>query len=129
MSKGRQKNDGRGRMGGRAKGTPNKTTGAVKAAITGIVDSYLTPGGTGPGKDRHTLAADLDKMQPQERAKLITGLAAYIVPKQQVLSIEDQTRIEADALTEWLETAPDEAINAIAKKVLEMQAKNAKNTQ
>lgn len=122
MSKGRQKNDGRGRMGGRAKGTPNKTTGAVKAAIADIVDSYLNPGRK---RKRHTLADDLESMLPQERAKLITGLAAYIVPKQQALSIEDQTRVEADALTEWLETAPDEAINAIAEKVLELQSRNA----
>lgn len=128
MAKGRQKNDGRGRMGGRAKGTPNKTTGAVKAAITDIVNDYLSPSNSpGRKKGRHTLAADLEMMQPNERAKLITGLAAYIVPKQQALSIEDQTRVEADALTEWLETAPDEAINAISEKVLELQAKNAKD--
>ena len=128
MTKGRPKNDGRGRMGGRAKGTPNKTTSAVKAAITEIVDSYLNPGGSRKRK-RPTLAADLDSMQPQERAKLITGLAAYIVPKQQSLSIEDQTRMEANALTEWLETAPDEAINAIAEKVLELQNKNSKDPE
>ncbi len=127
MNKGRQKNDGRGRMGGRAKGTPNKTTGAVKAAIAGIVDAYLTPGDS-PGleRGRHTLAADLEMMQPNERAKLITGLASYIIPKQQAMSIEDQTRVEADALVAWLETAPDDAINAIAEKVLELQQRNSK---
>ena len=34
----RQKNDGKGRMGGRAKGTPNKTTAAVKDWLSEIMD-------------------------------------------------------------------------------------------
>lgn len=126
MAKGRQKGDGRGRLGGRAPGTPNKTSGAVKAAITQLVQGYLTP--ADPKKKTGAtfcLEDDLQQMLPQERAKLITGLAAYIVPKQQALSVEDQTKVEADALTQWLETAPDEAIDAIAAKVLEMQARNA----
>lgn len=112
-------------MGGRAAGTPNKTTAAVKAAISEIVEAYLSPTGSTAARIRHTFATDLEDMLPQERAKLLTGLAAYIIPKQQALSIEDQTRIEADALTAWLETAPDDAINAIAAKVLELQAKNS----
>lgn len=126
MARGRQKGDGKGRLGGRAAGTPNKTTGAVKAAITQIVEGYLTPAAqakkTGTA---YTLEDDLAQMLPQERARLITNLAGYIIPKQQALSVEDQTRIEAEALTTWLETAPDEAIDAIAAKVLEMQARNA----
>lgn len=123
--KGRQKNDGRGRMGGRAPGTPNKTTAAAKTAITGIVEAYLSTAGVkGSDKKRYTLSADLCSMQPQERAKLITGLAVYIVPKQQSLSFEDQTRMETEALTAWFETAPDDAIDAIAARVLELQAKN-----
>lgn len=126
MARGRQKGDGKGRLGGRAAGTPNKTTGAVKAAITQIVEGYLapTPKGKRTGNDYH-LDEDLAQMQPQERARLITNLAGFVIPKQQALSVEDQTRIEADALTTWLETAPDEAIDAIAAKVLEMQARNA----
>jgi len=122
----RPKGDGKGRLGGRAPGTPNKTTGAVKAAISRLVEGYLTPadqarecGAT------YTLEDDLAQMLPQERARLITGLAGYIIPKQQALSVEDQTRVEAEALTTWLETAPDEAIDAIAAKVLELQARNA----
>jgi len=126
MARGRQKGDGRGRLGGRAPGTPNKTSGAVKAAITQLVEGYLNPAPkTKRSANAYTLEDDLAQMQPQERAKLITGLAGYIIPKQQALSIEDQTRVEAEALTTWLETAPDEAIDAIAAKVLEMQARNA----
>lgn len=121
----RKKNDGRGRLGGRAVGTPNKTTGAVKTAISEIVGDYLTTTGKGK-KGRFSLLTDLESMQPGERAKLMAGLASYIVPKQQSLSIEDQTRIEYDSLMEFIETAPESAIEAISKKVLEMQEKNAK---
>ena len=118
----RQKNDGRGRMGGRAVGTQNKTTVAVKTAISQIVGDYLTPT---TKRKRHTLVKDLESMQPTERAKLMAGLASYIIPKQQALSVEDQTRVEIDSLIAFLETAPESAINAIAQKVLELQSKNS----
>lgn len=121
----RHKNDGKGRLGGRAAGTPNKTNAAVKEAVAKIVNDYLAPAQEG----RFTLEQDLAAMQPEQRARLITNLAGYVIPKQQALSIEDQTRIEAEALTSWLETAPEEAINAIAAKVLEMQAKARERNQ
>ena len=110
-------------MGGRAVGTPNKTTGAVKMAISQIVEEYISP--SAGGKKRPTLIEDMEKMQPGERAKLIAGLASYIVPKQQALTVEDQTRVEFDSLVEFLETAPESAINAIAEKVLELQTRNS----
>lgn len=122
---GRKKGDGKGRLGGRAAGTPNKTNAEIKAAFAKLVGEYLddTPQtGKTPAR-RFSLADDLEQMQPQERARIITGLAPYIIPRQQALSIEDQTKIEADALTSWLQTAPDEAIDAIAAKVLELQAR------
>lgn len=109
-------------MGGRAIGTPNKTTTAVKGAISQIVSDYLSPT---KGTKRFTLIKDLESMQPSERAKLMAGLASYIIPKQQALSIEDQTRVEFNSLMEFLETAPESAINAIAQKVLEMQSRNS----
>lgn len=121
---GRPKGDGKGRLGGRAPGTPNKTNAATKTAIARIVGDYLTPTAEAQRAGvKHTLDEDLDQLTPAERARIITGLAAYVVPKQQSLSIDDQKRIEVDALTTWLETAPAEAIDGIAAKVLELQAK------
>jgi hypothetical protein len=111
-------------MGGRAAGTPNKATAAVKTAISDIVEAYLSPADAAKPL-KFNLAEDLEAMQPQERAKLITGLAAYIVPKQQALSVEDQSRAEAEALTAWIESAPEEAIDAIAAKILALNAKNS----
>ena len=122
---GRKKGDGKGRLGGRAAGTPNKANAEIKAAFAKLVSDYMddTPRKPGKGRLAFSLADDLAQMQPQERARIITGLAPYIIPKQQALSIEDQTQLEADALTQWLQTAPDEAIDAIAAKVLELQAR------
>ena len=83
-----------------------------------------------PKKRRSTapnLQDDLAQMLPDERVRAMAQLAGYVIPKQQALTIDEQTQMEADALTQWLETAPDEAINAVAAKVLEMQARNAPN--
>ena len=37
----RQKNDGKGRMGGRQKGTPNKVTGTVKEWLADLIDKII----------------------------------------------------------------------------------------
>ena len=80
------------------------------------------------GSKQPTLSADLAAMLPEDRVRAMTQLAGYVIPKQQALSVAEQTQVEAEALTQWLETAPDDAINAIAAKVLELQARNAKQT-
>lgn len=114
---------GTAKTGGRQKGTPNKTTSAVKGYITQVLSDYMQP--AQKGSRQPTLAEDIAAMQPEDRVRAMTQLAGYVIPKQQALSIAEQTQVEADALTAWLETAPDDAINAIAAKVLEMQARNS----
>lgn len=110
------------KTGGRKAGTPNKTTAAVRASIAAVVSTYTqTTGGSGFG----SLQEDLRNMLPVERARIIAQLVGYIIPKQQAITIEEQTAIEAEALTQWLQTAPAEAIEGIAAKVLELQAKNS----
>ena len=114
---------GEPKTGGRIKGTPNKATAAVKGFITDMLSDYMQPARKGSGKP--TFAEDFAALLPEERVRAATQLAAYIIPKQQALSVEQQAQVEADGLTQWLETAPAEAIDGIAAKVLEMQAKNA----
>ena len=114
------------KTGGRQKGTPNKTTAAVKGFITETLNDYMRPARKGSNKP--TFAEDFAAMLPEDRVRAATQLAAYVIPKQQALTIDEQTQVEADALTQWLETAPAEAIDAIAAKVLEMQARNAAQT-
>ena len=116
------------KTGGRKAGTPNKATAAVKGYIQDVLDAYMAPT---PKRGRKaadalpTLAEDLRKMEPAERVRAMTQLAGYVIPKQQALSIDEQTAVEEEALLNFLETAPEDAINAIAAKVLEMQAKNS----
>ena len=114
------------KTGGRQKGTQNKTTSAVKNYITQVLSDYMQP--APKGSKQPTLSADLAAMLPEDRVRAMTQLAGYVIPKQQALSVAEQTQVEAEALTQWLETAPDDAINAIAAKVLELQARNAKQT-
>lgn len=114
------------KTGGRKKGTPNRTTGAVKESIAAVVSNYMAHGKTAA---RFSLEKDLQDMLPAERARAITQLVGYIIPKQQAITLEEQAALEADALTQWLETAPDEAIDAIAEKVLELQERNRSKTE
>jgi len=118
---GRQK--GTAKTGGRQKGSHNKTTAAVKDYITAAVCDYMQPRSAAT-KTHPTLEDDILAMTPEDRVKAMTNLAGYVIPKQAAVSVEEQAKIEADALTQWLETAPDEAIDAIAAKVLELQARN-----
>lgn len=111
------------KTGGRKKGTPNKSTSAVKGYIADVLQAYMQP--TAKNSKQPNLQNDLANMLPEERVRAMTQLACYVIPKQQALSIEEQTQVEADALVQLLETAPDEAIDAIAAKVLELQARNA----
>ncbi len=105
---GRIKNDGRGRLGGRAKGTPNKTTGTIKVWLTDLLT-----------KNKKQIVEDLQQVAPQERLRFFTGLLQYIVPKQQSISVED----EYAALSRLLQSAPEEAIEQISEKVIAMEGR------
>lgn len=114
------------KTGGRQKGTPNKTTAAVKNYIAEALGDYMQPTAPTDAEDAPpTFGRDFAALTPADRVRAMTQLAGYVIPKQQALSVAEQTQVEAEALTQWLETAPDEAIDAIAAKVLELQARNA----
>lgn len=106
----RQKNDGKGRLGGRKAGTPNKNSGYVRAWIQDLLS-----------KNKAQIDRDLKMMDPYNRVKVLFSLLQYILPKQQAISIEEQKEIETAALTDWLKAAPDEAIEGIAEKVYSLQ--------
>lgn len=71
----RQKNDGKGRLGGRAKGTPNKVTSSVKDWIVKVIND-----------NREQMEADLTTLEPKERLQILEKLMSYVVPKQQALN-------------------------------------------
>ena len=83
----RQKNDGKGRLGGRVKGTPNKTTLATKEFIQAILD-----------ENQEQLKEDLKNLAAKDRVNALLGLLPYIIPKQQAttatLAVERLTEDE-----------------------------------
>lgn len=80
---GRSKNDGKGRLGGRAKGTPNKITTDLKEWITEILKN-------GEG----LFAEHLNSLEPREYVKVYVGLLNYVVPKQQSVSVDAQAEVK-----------------------------------
>ncbi len=103
---------------GRPAGKQNKLTIQTKDWITQLID-----------RNKKQIEKDLKGMDAETRVKALFSLLNYIVPKQSTISIEEQAKIEEEALINFLETAPDEAIEAIAAKVIEMQQKNEENQQ
>ncbi len=72
---GRTKEDGRGRLGGRAKGTPNKVTCSTKEWIADLID-----------RNRKQIEDDLKNVKPIERLQIFERLMPYVLPKQQAVS-------------------------------------------
>ena len=112
----RAKNDGKGRLGGRAKGTPNKATADMKQWVAYILDN---------GKDK--FMQNLEMLEPQEYVRVFSGLLNYVVPKQQAISMEAKLEAEIKQLERLLDDAPDEAIDKIANKIIEI--KNQKENE
>ena len=71
----RQKNDGKGRIGGRQSGTPNKVTSSVKEWLSTLID-----------KNRKQIEKDIKQLESKERLQILEKLMQYVVPKQQAVS-------------------------------------------
>ena len=61
----RLKNDGRGRLGGREKGTPNKPPVPLNEWVLGMVN-----------RNRSRFEKEVETLTPQERAKVFANLIA-----------------------------------------------------
>ncbi|MCD8295546.1 MAG: hypothetical protein LUE27_09950 [Clostridia bacterium] len=79
---GRKAGDGRGRLGGRQKGTPNKVTADVRSRIGQIVSEYFT---------EDDFKRDLQALEPKDRILVMEKLAAYVIPKLHSTSLEMAT--------------------------------------
>lgn len=114
----RQKNDGRGRLGGRTKGTPNKVSNDIRQWVEAILD-----------KNKQQIERDFDIVEPDTRLRFVEKLIAYVVPKKMAVTIEEQMAEEYRQLEALLEKCPKEAIDAIAAKVIELQDFNMKEAK
>lgn len=73
----RTKDDGRGRLGGRAKGTPNRFTGELREWLEQLINN-----------NREQIQADLTALEPKDRLIMLEKLMSYVVPKQQAVSAQ-----------------------------------------
>lgn len=108
----RKKNDGRGRLGGRAKGTPNKVSAELKDWLASILNN---------GKER--FERDIDGLDPSERVRVYMSLLNYVLPKQQSMVAE----AEIKELERLIDVMPDEAADRIAAKIMELQERRREN--
>lgn len=75
-------------------------------------------------ENRNQFEKDLKLLTPEDRVRYLSGLFNYVIPKQQSLSIEEQIASETESLSRFLSEAPEEAIEKIAHRVLELQKAN-----
>jgi hypothetical protein len=74
----RQKNDGRGRLGGRQKGTPNKTTSDLRQILAAQWQRYHESG---------QFQDDIDSLDPATRAVVMEKYAQYFAPKMKSVEV------------------------------------------
>jgi 23S rRNA C2498 (ribose-2'-O)-methylase RlmM len=76
------------KTGGRAKGTPNRTTTETKELLQNIVS-----------KELDNIVVLLEKLEPKERIDAIIKLLPYIVPKQQEIALESKATVNGITVT------------------------------
>ena len=111
----RNKNDGRGRLGGRSKGTPNKVSNDIRSWVEAILS-----------KNRQQIEQDFAIVDPDSRLRFVEKLMAYVLPKKMAVTIEEQMAEEYKQLEALLSKCPQEAIDRIAEKVIELQEFNSR---
>lgn len=76
------------KTGGRQKGTPNKTTAAMKDVIQDIVSAYMSDEVQNENNEyeRH-FAADIARLEPKDRLDAMIKLMAFVTPKPQSVAL------------------------------------------
>ena len=99
-----------GNPAGRPKGTPNRITSDMKTWIQNMIDG-----------NRRKFEADLKKLDPKDRLVILERLMAYVIPKQQSITVEAQIMAEYEQLEKLLMNAPESAIDEIEKRIEKLQ--------
>ena len=95
----RQKNDGKGRLGGREKGVPNKVTGTLRDFVVNLID-----------QNREQIEKDLIALTPKERLQIIEKFMQYVLPKQKDILLTEESRQPQSRL-------PDDVLFKIADEI------------
>lgn len=62
-------NNTKKKFGGRAKGTPNKTTAELRERFTSILESNI-----------ETIQNDLNSLEPKDRIKTLLEISKFVIP-------------------------------------------------
>lgn len=95
---------------GRPTGSKNKNTSDIRSWVKSLIDD-----------NRETLEADLDRLEALDRWKLITQLLGFVVPKLEKITFDQQIEAEYTQIKELLENAPEEAVNAIYERIINLK--------
>lgn len=95
---------------GRPKGSPNRSTTELKQWISELINN-----------NREQFETDLQAVDPDKRLALLEKLFQYVVPKMQTITVEQQLQAEYAELEKLLHMAPDEAVEAIAQRILNLK--------
>lgn len=98
------------KTGGRAKGTPNKTTTDMKEWVANILD-----GG------RHEFVRRLANLDDRDYIRTYTGLLGYVMPKMSPSNPDDVLRKEKEMMAEIMLSMPDVFIDRLARRLHELQ--------
>lgn len=103
-------------MGGRAKGTPNKVSAELKDWLASILHN---------GRER--FESDIESLDSSERVRVYMSLLNYVLPKQQSMTAEAVAEAEIKELERLIDVMPDEAVDRIAAKIMDLQERRREN--
>lgn len=103
------------KTGGRKAGTPNKASKEVKEWINELLTN---------GRDKFEQA--LLQVSPDEYLRHYMGLLSYVTPKMQAVSVDAVLDAEYKNLERLIDSAPDEIVDEIAKRVIKLQKEYGK---
>ena len=115
---GRQKGDGRGRIGGRLKGKPNKLTSELREVLGSVLSREITP---------RILNSLLRSLEPAQRLNAMAKLLEFTIPKLQSISVEQQVAAEYAEIERLLKEMPESAVDELFERIKKL--KNEQNTE
>ena len=95
---------------GRKSGVSNKLTGDLRAKVNQIIENNIG-----------TIQKDIESLEPKDRLLIFEKLLKYSIPTLSSVSVEAQIQAEYNELKKLLETAPEDAIEAITQKILTLK--------
>lgn len=100
---------------GRPKGTRNKRTADLAEWVKMLLQGMQAQ-----------VMSDLNELEPSERVKSYINLLGYAIPKQASITAQAKIETEFAALEKLLNEAPEEAVQKIALKVMQLQEEKQK---